>query len=294
MINGMDDETVRYYDDLSIKHNNFSYYQSNDGLRVGEARNQIIEKSTGKYLCFIDDDIELPNNYFVKAKSIISNNKNVDVFGGPDQTKENASDFQLILGEVMKSFFAMGPTAKRHRSIGHCVESGNEINLILCNLWMKKSIFNEGYNFPRNYIRNEENILLGQLKRNNKSLIYSSDLIVFHERKNSIKKLTRATYYSGVFRTYGFFDESTTFQWYFLIPQILLLLLVLSLFMSVKLSGLLVILYLMLITFKSMSIALKLKKLSALTLGMTFFLVYNFIYTIGMFSGYIKVLNKNE
>lgn len=292
MINGLDVDTLRYFDQVKFEHPNFIYFQNPVGLRVGEARNQIINKAKGDYLCFIDDDIELPKNYFQTASMLMETYENLDVFGGPDQTKKTASDFQLILGEVMKSFLAMGPTAKRHNVKGKDTTEGSEINLILCNLWMKRSLFKENFHFPKDYIRGEENILLGQLKKSGKSLIYSPKLLVYHERKNSIKKLVRATYYSGQFRSYGFFDESSTFRWYFLIPQLAFLALLVTFAFCKQMTFILIGIYLILITLKSLQITTKIKKMGQIHLCIYFFIVYNFVYTLGLFTGYIKVLLK--
>ena len=294
MINGIDEETERYYKEVNGKHPCFTYFQHPTGLKVGDARNEIIGKSTGEYLCFIDDDIELPQDYFQAAYKIISSYQDVDVFGGPDQTKKDANNFKLILGEVMQSYIAMGPTAKRHKSSGDSIIAGTEINLILCNLWMKKSLFDDGFAFPQNYIRGEENILLGQLKTSGKALIYSPKLLVFHERKGSFGKLAKATYYSAQYRTIGFFDEVSTFKWYFLVPQVALITLAMTIICCPLMACILLGIYLCIITIKSLLITIKLKKVNCIHLSITFFILYNFVYTIGLFSGYYKVLFKHE
>ena len=48
---------------------------------------------------------------------------------------------------------------------------------------------------------------IGLIKNQNYSMLYIPDLYVYDERKNSIKKLVRANFYSGMYRTIGFFDE---------------------------------------------------------------------------------------
>jgi succinoglycan biosynthesis protein ExoA len=293
LLNGKDEETRIYIENLSKNVENFKYIILEESIPVGEARNKIIEESNSEYLCFLDDDVEIPNNYFEKAQVVIDENKDIDVFGGPDQPKTGGNDFQKILSLVMQSFFAMGPTRLRHTNI-HKNEKGSEINLILCNLWMKKELFNNGFAFPKNYIRNEENILLAQLDKANKKLLYIAEMIVFHERKQSIQKLIRVTYLSGKFRTIGFFDEFKSFSMWFLVPQIFIILLISLMVFYTKCFYIACLLYLGFILILSIRISYKARLLHRLHLAMTCFIIYNFIYPIGQFTGYITKMMRNE
>ena len=266
-------------------------------IPVGEARNILIEQAKGEFLCFLDDDITLPPGYFNHAETFLAKESEVDVFGGPDQTGPGASDFQLVLGGVMETFMAMGPTAKRHtpkdlrESIG-----GNEINLILCNLWIRRDILqNKDMVFPAGYIRNEENILLAKLEQNNKKLTYLPSLIVFHERKSSYNKLIRATYLSGKYRVIGFFDEFATFHLYFLIPLFSFFVFWYTLFFEPLVFIGLVTIYYVIIFLHSVYVCKKVGKPQKIPTALALYLVYNFVYPVGMISGFLKRLkNKNE
>jgi GT2 family glycosyltransferase len=289
LLNGKDSKTLSYIKQLSKSVKSFKYIYLENSILVGEARNKIIKESKSQYLCFIDDDVEIPQNYFNKAQQVILNNKDIDVFGGPDQAKSDGNDFQKILSLVMQSFFAMGPTRLRHTNI-HKNERGSEVNLILCNLWMKKELFNSGFKFPGNYIRNEENILLAKLDKANKKLLYISEMIVFHERKQSISKLIRVTYLSGKFRTIGFFDEPKTFNFWFLIPQMFLLLLILLSYCCWSMFVAVFSLYFIFIFILSFKIAKEIKVIPKVYLGIYCYLIYNFIYPVGQICGYIPSL----
>jgi succinoglycan biosynthesis protein ExoA len=294
LLNGKDEKTRSYIEELSQSVKNFKYIILEESIPVGEARNKIIEESDCEFLCFLDDDVEIPNNYFEKAQDVIQNNPNIDVFGGPDQPKSMGNDFQKILSLVMQSFFAMGPTRLRHTNI-HKNEKGSEINLILCNLWMRKELFNMGFEFPKNYIRNEENILLAKLDKANKKLLYVAEMIVFHERKQSIQKLVRVTYLSGKFRTIGFFDEHKTFHFWFLIPQIFLSLLTLLFILSTNYFYIAFSFYLLFILILSINISFRAGLKYKVHLAVICFFIYNFIYPIGQFSGYMtKILGTKK
>lgn len=270
--------------------NNFRYLEKNTELPVGEARSELIKIASGEFLCFLDDDVEPTLDYLQKCEQILKFYENVDVFGGPDQTRSDASEFQLVLGEVMKTFLAMGPTTKRHSANKKEDFKANEISLILCNLWIRKEIFDLGFDFPKGYVRNEENILLGQLERAGKKMIYSSDLYVYHERKNKLKKLVKATFYSGAYRTYGFFDETKTIKWHFLVPQIALLTFLLTPLVNINVFLLFFAIYLMTVFYFSIRSAIRAKAPHKFYLAVAFYFVYNFVYAFGMFYGYYKAL----
>lgn len=291
LLNGEDDGTHDFLVEYKNQNSNFKFIALNQSVPVGEARNILIDESNGEYICFIDDDVELPKNYFQTAFKIIESNSDLDVFGGPDQMKSSSTKFQEVLSQVMGSYFAMGPTAKRH-SRKYESQVGTEINLILCNLWMKTEIFKQGYRFPKGFIRNEENILIANLAKHGKKLSYNHELFVYHERKNSIKKLLRVTYLSGQFRTYGFFKETGTFNFIFMVPQIFLMMFVLCAIYSSSLF----IIYLSLYIATVIAIGIVLVKdrvsISKVFTAILILMSYHFAYSIGQFSGYYKKIRE--
>jgi glycosyltransferase involved in cell wall biosynthesis len=291
LLNGVDDETHNFLMDYKEGNSIFDFIALSESIPVGEARNILISKSTGEYICFIDDDVEIPKNYFTTAYEIIKSDKQVDVFGGPDQMKSSSTLFQEVLDKVMGSFFAMGPTSKRH-SRKYKSQSGSEINLILCNLWMKTEIFEQGYLFPKGFIRNEENILLANLEKNGKKIIYNPKLYVFHERKNSLKKLIRVTYLSGQYRTYGFFKETKTFAPIFMIPQLFLCLFFITAIIGPYIFFIYSVLYIC--TNLIISTILIFDQFSIRRLSVAFVILcsYHFSYSVGQFSGYYKKIRE--
>lgn len=294
LVNGKDEETTRYLEEITGNNQLIKFTALEKETPVGEARNILIKQAKGDFLCFLDDDITLPTKYFKQAELFLINNSEVDIFGGPDQTGPYASDFQQVLGAVMETFMAMGPTVKRHSSkdLSESI-SGNEINLILCNLWIRKSVLSENdMLFPAGYIRNEENILLAKLEQKNKRLIYLPSLFVFHERKNSYNKLIRATYLSGKYRVIGFFDEFATFHVYFLIPLFAFIIFWYTLFFEPLVFVALVSIYYVVIFLHSVYVCKKVRKPQKIPTALMLYLVYNFIYPVGMISGFFKRLKN--
>jgi hypothetical protein len=120
-------------------------------------------------------------------------------------------------------------------------------------------------------------------------------MIVFHERKQSIQKLVRVTYLSGKFRTIGFFDEHKTFHFWFLIPQIFLSLLTLLFILSTNYFYIAFSFYLLFILILSINISFRAGLKYKVHLAVICFFIYNFIYPIGQFSGYMtKILGTKK
>lgn len=294
LINGEDIEALRYLEDKAKLLPAIKFYTQKKPLFVGAARDKLIEKSCCDYLCFIDDDTTLPSDYLKTAAQFIQDYPDAEVFGGPDQTSNHANHFQQVLGAVMETFLAMGPTAKRHN--GHkkrYILEGSEMNLILCNLWIKKSILKER-NFPSQYIRNEENILLARLKNENRVLYYLPFLTLFHERKNSFNKIIKATYFSGMYRAIGFFDEFKTFNYYFLIPLLFIITLLYTFVFEQKIFLYSFTIYSLIVIANAFIVCHRINLIYKTPLAIIFYLIYNFVYPVGMIVGLLKKIGRKD
>ena len=142
------------------------------------ARNIAINNAQGEYLYFLGDDCLLPENYFEKIKFDL----NWDVLGGPDLPSPQASNLQTIFGAALASPFCMGPSFKRHSKNTSYESQAKEGQLIIGNLWFKKSIFSEDeFKFNGHLFNNEEHYLLNELLRQNKIIHYVPNLFIYLE-----------------------------------------------------------------------------------------------------------------
>jgi glycosyltransferase involved in cell wall biosynthesis len=220
IINGDDFETIGFLE--KFRHKKINFYQIKK-TTPARARNIAIKHTSEKldYFFFIDDDAQLPLDYFIKAKKALLSNHEIDVLGGPDATHPMASDAEKSIGICLKSPFAMGETYFRHHSSQECVEiiPADEKKVILCNLWVKRRVF-EKYNlyFDEYFFRNEENTFLESLK--SKHVYYSQSLYVYHKRKESLFLLGRAVFWSGYYRVKSFQKYRDSFRLIYLVPLI--------------------------------------------------------------------------
>jgi glycosyltransferase involved in cell wall biosynthesis len=219
LFNG-DRKNYQEYKEKSFPNDNTQIIYTNK-KKNGEARNLAINNSKSDWICFLDDDVEIPINYFDEAKNTIEDHFDVSVFGGPDITNLNPSIVQKAFGLVQQSPLAMGPTYKRHTPVGVKSHKTSEMSLILCNLWIKRSLLGNGPNqflFNPKVNRNEENILLNSM--NNSNMIYDPKLFVRHYRKNSLRKLLLAISQSGYNRARSFYLAPKNFNFIYAIPAI--------------------------------------------------------------------------
>ncbi|MCY4523166.1 MAG: glycosyltransferase [Halobacteriovoraceae bacterium] len=190
-----------------------------------QARNILIKKARGEYLCFLDDDSMPGKNYFKMALDFISSAPRVDVFGGPDTVFPDASWFEKVVGMTLLSPMATATTCLRHSiKKQYIVKEGNEEKLILCNLWIKKNIFHkDGYLFDKRFFRNEENILLWHLQKAGKIIKYLPFFYVYHRRKKNLFSVGLAVIGSGRNRLKGFFLYPGSLGLVYFIPMLFVL-----------------------------------------------------------------------
>lgn len=246
------------------------------------ARNFAIPKAQGEHFFFLDDDCQLPPNYFAN----IDFNEDWDVLGGPDRTPLQSSSFQVNIGRVLSSPLCMGYTAKRHHAFSsEKLPLATERELILCNLWIKKDIFDDvGNLFSADLFRNEENYLLKKLKKENKTLFYDPNLFVYHSRKENLETLSLSVIKSGECRVINFAKLSTRPELYYFLPLIFS---ILFLFLTFSASIYLAIPFLIYSLVVFIYGIMKIKTYSPMFVFMHYYIL--FCYSIGLVIGLTNV-----
>lgn len=174
-----------------------------DRSTPAQARNYALEFAKGEWIGFLDDDIKLSNGYFNTLENLLAQSY-VDVLGGPDATFPNAKPWERAIGLALTSPLSTSKTRYRHdKNLKSSQNVVNESFLILCNLWIKKSKLPKDP-FPKDFWRNEENVMLHELSLKKLTMLWSPDLFVFHKRKDNFKALFKAVSSSGENRLRSF------------------------------------------------------------------------------------------
>lgn len=255
----------------------------------GEARNIAAEQIKSEYIFFLDDDTILPFDYFDQIKDIFSNNENLEIFGGPDANYPNSTKWEKALSVALTSPLATASTRHRHHST-YEENSSSENKLILCNMWIKKKVFDDGLKFDRRFFRNEENVFIHQALEKNISVDYFPRLFVYHKRRSTIWALFRAVMLSGSGRLRSFFYYPKSLNPIYFIPfmfstyVILLLLFETGFFFKIPM-----IIYLILNIYMSWKLSKnKRNSLFMIRVSLIQFII-NFAYGIGF---YLEIFNR--
>lgn len=254
-------------------------------LRPGASRNLLIKNSTSEYICFLDDDTVPPSDYLVKAVEIIKRHK-PDIFGGPDRSADHDGLRQTIIGDILSSVLVMGPTFYRHSSDGLIDMDSDETSLTLCNIWIKKVLF-EQYNiyFDEDLKRCEENKLLVEFSKKNIKMSYWPELYVYHLRRESIFQIARIQFLSGFYRSTVFFKQMACFRAFFLIPLLTGVLIVLFPLLNPKLQISLFVMHTILSWFVSFKIFLKRHKIIIFFYAWIVIVTIHIFFSLGMLLG---------
>jgi succinoglycan biosynthesis protein ExoA len=227
VINGSDEGTESALARKFLNHPSLKVL-SIEKVTPGAARNAGIRELNGKYICFLDDDLEVPPGYFRVAEETLLHKSQVDVFGGPDRTPPQSSRFSNCVGVVLTSRLATWQTRFRHASLGEKNSNASETQLILCNMWAKRTLFSQdGFQFEPDLIRNEENYLLFNLKKAQKSIVYIPSLYVFHHRRPNLEGVARQSFRAGYSRMKSFFMAPDSFELVYSMPSFFVLYLLL-------------------------------------------------------------------
>ena len=194
-----------------------------------EARNIAIRTKASNYYYFIDDDTQLPADFLVKVCQIIRLHPKVSIFGGPDKCAPGVSAFERSLEVSLQSPLTTQKTNRRHSPSEQAeMQKGTERNLILCNLCVKSSVFEElGTYFPADFLRNEENVFLAQLE-GRVEIRFFQNLYIYHKRRHALKNVFYAASRSGYFRMKMILAGIGKNQYVFLVPMFFLLYLVMA------------------------------------------------------------------
>lgn len=186
----------------------------------GAARNKGLTTASKEWILFLDDDVELPSDFSAKAKSYFEEQgKQADLFGGPDQDREDSGILAKALSLTLTSPMATAHTRLRHTNKTQEIKPGDESNLILCNLWVKRDFLEKNsLSFNDQLFRNEENLFITQALSQNGVAWYIPELYVYHERKTGLVSLGKAVFSSGKNRIKSLAFSFKLFNPLFLVP----------------------------------------------------------------------------
>lgn len=189
---------------------------------LGGARNSAVKAAAHELLCFLDDDVTVPPEYFRVLMDKARRYPQAAAIGGPNLTPDSSGPFQRSVGLLLESRFGAGPMRRRYAGFPGDRWTDDR-GLILCNLVLRREVLRgEGLAFDERMERNEENLLLARILSKGGRALHCPDLYVHHERRGSLREFCRQCFLSGMGRAQMTARMPRSLRPDFLFPPLLL------------------------------------------------------------------------
>jgi succinoglycan biosynthesis protein ExoA len=191
------------------------------GNKPSLQRNRGAQAAKGDILYFFNDDAQVPVGIFRKVIDIFNKRRDIAGVGGPDLTPADNSRLQHLFGYAMSSYFAHWKMRARYLRIGK-ERFSDERELLLSNMAVRKDIFLKFSGFNEGLYPNEENEMVNRMLKAGYRFIYSPDLKIYRDRRETIGEFLKQFYRYGQGRMDQIFIEGVFKNWLFFIPTFLL------------------------------------------------------------------------
>lgn len=166
-----------------------------EGRCPSRQRNIAAAAAGGEILYFLDDDSIAPPMLLEKAAALYDN-PSVAAAGGPSLTPESDPPLRQAFGLALSSRFGSGSVCNRYRQEGSIRETGDN-ELILCNLSMRRDVFESFGGFDERLYPNEENELMVRIRKSGLRLLHDPELAVRRSQRKSLPAFVRQLFGYG-------------------------------------------------------------------------------------------------
>ncbi|HMB00880.1 MAG TPA: glycosyltransferase family 2 protein [Spirochaetota bacterium] len=159
-------------------------------------RNRCITKARYSYIYFIDNDSKISADALKRAAALIQEQPDIAVLGGPALTPDSDTCLQQNFKAVFSSPWAVGSIASRYAARGR-FRSTDDSELILCNLLVKKELFNKVGYFNEKLYPNEENEFISRVKQAGFRVCYDPGFYIKRSQRASFFKFIKQLFTYG-------------------------------------------------------------------------------------------------
>ena len=184
-------------------------------------RNQAAKKANGEILYFFNRDAQFEPDIFRKTVNIITAAEDIAGAGGPDLTPPDNTRLQHLFGYAMSSYFAHWKMRARYSQLG-AERCSDEKELLLSNLAVKREVFFKLNGFNEKLYPNEENELMNRIVKMGYKFIYSPDIKIYRDRRETLSAFAKQFYRYGQGRMKQIFIEGIWQNALFVVPLFLL------------------------------------------------------------------------
>ncbi len=158
-------------------------------VKPAPKRNLGMEKAKGEFFAFIDSDAYPVRNWLKHAIKYFEDKK-IGIVGGPNLTPPEANFAEQISGQVLSNFWVSGPASVRYKI------SQNQFvkELPSCNYVSRKEISPK---YKEGLLTAEDSKFCFDVKKQGYEILYAKDVVVFHHRRDTIKKHIKQMFIYG-------------------------------------------------------------------------------------------------
>jgi succinoglycan biosynthesis protein ExoA len=255
----------------------------------GVKRNAGLKAIHGDLVYFLDDDsVAEPGN--VKRAVHHFADPRVKIIGGPNICPDDAPLFERVIGLVMGTWLAFGPSRTRYRPVGKLRECG-EKQLISSHLIARRDAVME-VGFDPKLWPNEENAMMNGVKQRGGKLLYDPEFLSRRRPRRTLRAYAKMLLFYGGGRAQQFRLYPNLYMLSNFIPPLFCLYLIalpfiLAAFWPAKtvvwLSLLPLVLYLLVVLGQTVYVAARNPALAVL--AMPFMILTNILYGLGFWRG---------
>ena len=154
-----------------------------EGEHPARQRNAALGKARGDILVFLDNDCFLGSGYWRELEAAFARPE-VEIVGGPARLRAQAGAWEQIFDALLTHTLIVGTVSARYAPRGK-FQIATQTDLILCNLAVRRSIFDKIGPLSSDLYPNEENEWLDRAHAAGVGAYYDPNLQVFRPQRDT-------------------------------------------------------------------------------------------------------------
>jgi GT2 family glycosyltransferase len=173
-----------------------------EGRHPARQRNAMLARARGEIVVFLDNDCSIGSGYWKELESVLARPE-VEIVGGPALLRPQATAWEEIFHALLTHTLIVGTISARYTARGDFREA-TQTDLILCNLAVRRSIFDKIGPLSTDLYPNEENEWLDRAHAAGIRAYYDPNLQVFRPQRATPGQMALTLLRYGIGRTRQF------------------------------------------------------------------------------------------
>jgi len=173
-----------------------------EGRHPSRQRNTAVVRARGAILVFLDNDCSLGAGYWKELEAVFARPE-VEIVGGPALLRPHATAWEEIFNALLTHTLIVGTVSARYAPRGR-FQAATQTDLILCNLAVRRSIFDKIGPLSNELYPSEENEWLDRAHAAGVGAFYDPDLQVFRPQRTTPGQMGLMLLRYGIGRTRQF------------------------------------------------------------------------------------------